>query len=642
MKKNTGLALTIGLIVSLAVLFASAAPPPGGGPGAPPNTELWTDLMVAHSAASTLVGSKVQTSDFAPYYTPLTFASILEQSYQTPALKAASAVTPLVRYLISASDSYLTMGIPSTTAPTSLSMTGLPSTLGSLLTQLFEAISEPLVPGGFRLDSELHSLYSVDVAPNGATLVAHNAWGSAAQPSARGYLVFTYDGGTKLLRARGRYAYDPSKYSRLLVANFSQKDWYVKIGSSSASLVASASEATPLTFLESPIDVSIPANFNPRSIPYVSNQRVSLTARMLQTTVSDMIGPRSKTTQDMAQAYLPQLAQPGDDAGTQAAASAMLDQILKTSKLRYPKEVYLAFRKGVLRATLASDNIANGKLGMLVAPYGFFTNAADASGTYHPFLCIATYSITQSPNRLVDVRRPPGDGSKDYPSGMVTRDATLQLDLIKIPLKDYGLVTKVTENKMMKSLKSDGRGAVTDSVYSLASVSGVGIAVDGSEIYPVLNNTLATTQQNAEITSVGNHVGQGMGLHYHADGHIALNNDVQLYNINDYPGHNHPPLIGFGYDGIALYGVYEEAYSMEGNDVALDSFGGHSHGAFGYHYHSHQVQVPAENGQSGYVLDVFMKGAWKGRINEIPEFWGERGGDPAVSMAQRSPYVGKR
>jgi len=642
MKKNTGLALTIGLIVSLAVLFASAAPPPGGGPGAPPNTELWTDLMVAHSAASTLVGSKVQTSDFAPYYTPLTFASILEQSYQTPALKAASAVTPLVRYLISASDSYLTMGIPSTTAPTSLSMTGLPSTLGSLLTQLFEAISEPLVPGGFRLDSELHSLYSVDVASDGASLVAHNAWGSAAQPSARGYLVFTYDGGTKLLRARGRYAYDPSKYSRTLVSNFAQKDWFVKIGSGSASLVASASEATAVTFLVSPIDVGIPANFNPRTIPYVSNQRVSLTARMLQTTVSDMIGPRSKTTQDMAQAYLPQLAQPGDDAGTQAAASAMLDQVLKTSKLRYPKEVYLAFRQGLLRATLASDNIANGALGMLVAPYAFFTNAADASGTYHPFLCVATYSITQSPNRLVDVRRPPGDGSKDYPSGMVTRDATLQLDLIKIPLKDYGLVTKVTDNKMMKSLKSDGRASVADSVYNLASISGVGIAIDGSEIYPVLNNTLATTQQNAEITSVGNHVGQGMGLHYHADGHIALNNDLQLYNINDYPGHNHPPLIGFGYDGIALYGVYEEAYPMEGNNVPLDAFGGHTHGNFGYHYHSHQVQVPAENGQSGYVLDVLMKGAWKGKINEVPEFWDDRRGDPAVSMAQRSPYVGKR
>jgi len=81
---------------------------------------------------------------------------------------------------------------------------------------------------------------------------------------------------------------------------------------------------------------------------------------------------------------------------------------------------------------------------------------------------------------------------------------------------------------------------------------------------------------------------------------------------------------------------------MEGNNVPLDAFGGHTHGNFGYHYHSHQVQVPAENGQSGYVLDVLMKGAWKGKINEVPEFWDDRRGDPAVSMAQRSPYVGKR
>lgn len=65
------------------------------------------------------------------------------------------------------------------------------------------------------------------------------------------------------------------------------------------------------------------------------------------------------------------------------------------------------------------------------------------------------------------------------------------------------------------------------------------VAVDGVVIYVSFNNTLVPAQTVAEITSNGIHVEQGMGLHYHTDGHTALNNDFNLYNINDYSGQSH-------------------------------------------------------------------------------------------------------
>ena len=90
----------------------------------------------------------------------------------------------------------------------------------------------------------------------------------------------------------------------------------------------------------------------------------------------------------------------------------------------------------------------------------------------------------------------------------------------------------------------------------------MGIAVDGVFIYPVLNNTLMPASEKAEITNTGIHVGQGMALHWHADGFSATGNGLNLYNSPDYDGQTHPPLIGFGLDGIALYGKYDASYNI--------------------------------------------------------------------------------
>jgi hypothetical protein len=354
-----------------------------------------------------------------------------------------------------------------------------------------------------------------------------------------------------------------------------------------------------------------------------------------------------KVYKDLNANYRNQANVVGDDAATATAAATMLSTISTTLKaegasLRYPESLYIAFRKAALNTVLSSNGIANGSYNMHTVPYVYFTNEADSAGAHHPFMVLATYSLADKPNRLQDVSRPPGDGSTTgYATQKITRDATLQLNLVKIPLKNYGEVADLAENTLPASLNSDEGNKVANSVFNYASTSGIGVAVDGVIIYPILNNTLATTQSSAEITSTGIHVGQGMGLHYHADGHTVRNNDMNLYNMNDYIGQTHPPVIGFGLDGIALFGIYESLYKdMEGYATGLDSFGGHTHGSLGYHYHAHTYATTSSK-NAAYTLHALMRGAWRGKINSIPEFWDTAKGEPAYSMAQRHVYVGK-
>ena len=85
----------------------------------------------------------------------------------------------------------------------------------------------------------------------------------------------------------------------------------------------------------------------------------------------------------------------------------------------------------------------------------------------------------------------------------------------------------------------------------------MGIAVDGVKVYPSLNNTLNFASAASEISITGIHVGRGMDLHYHADGHAFNGNGLNLYNSVDYIGKSHPPMIAISYDGILLFGRYE-------------------------------------------------------------------------------------
>ena len=85
---------------------------------------------------------------------------------------------------------------------------------------------------------------------------------------------------------------------------------------------------------------------------------------------------------------------------------------------------------------------------------------------------------------------------------------------------------------------------------------------------------------------------------------------------------------------------------MDGYSTALDSFGGHSHGDYGYHYHCHVVNNSSSNNLDGsheklatYTLHILMKGAWKGNINNVPDFWDTKKLAPEYSLSQKSKYA---
>jgi hypothetical protein len=213
-------------------------------------------------------------------------------------------------------------------------------------------------------------------------------------------------------------------------------------------------------------------------------------------------------------------------------------------------------------------------------------------------------------------------------------------------MRDYGLVSSVEENSFgsRPSLKSDAHYTGASTTYNWASRAANGIAADGMLIYPAFNNVLAQSQVVGEICVIGAHVGQGMGLHYHADGHAANPNGMHLYNSDDYAGKAHPPLIGFGYDGVALFGAYENAYAnMVGYNVPLDEYGGHDHGdGMGYHYHAHGGVGTTTAGKT-FDLHLLLNGAWRGKINDIPKFWPDNAGvgEPEINMGQNNRFVGR-
>jgi len=145
-------------------------------------------------------------------------------------------------------------------------------------------------------------------------------------------------------------------------------------------------------------------------------------------------------------------------------------------------------------------------------------------------------------------------------------------------------------------------------------------------MFPLYNNALYPSPIAGELSASGCHVGQGGGgPHCHADGYQS-GQGLGLYNDADYSGKTHPPLIGFGYDGIALFGQYRTSdTSMLGYSTALDDFGGHNHDSIGYHYHAHTASwtgtVPGSNTAITVSnLAVLMKGAYIGKISNVPYF----------------------
>lgn len=577
-------------------------------------------------SSSSSGSSSSESDDSFSVSTPKNFGDILSLSAGITAT-IMSSVSDRDRLQIVYSSNYL-----STSSSMELELQSANSTYKEVLSNTFYLV-EVSGESCYRIEPELHSNYSIDYDSATSKLTLSNAWGYDRDADS-GYLCFTIDVANNKITATKRYEFNTTSEEFDEDTGFTSK--VVEYDSGSSAFILGSSAAS-FSFYSTGIDLDIPFDFNPDEESIVSNSRAAWSAADTESYADNNLST-NKMYMDTHSKYQDQVANQGYDDTTNTAAEEMLDQIEEDlesagASLRYNKKVYLAYREALLKTTLQGNTIVNGQVGQNTAPYVFFTNESDDDGVPHPFMVIGTYSISDKPNRLLDVAIPPGDGSTgDYNTQSVTRDALLQTYVVKIPLKDYGLIDNLTDNTMDNTL-ADDVSETNYTVYNYASVNYIAVAIDGVMIYPVLNNTLASAHKKAEITNMGIHVGRGMGLHWHADGHGGNGNGLNLYNLRDYVDQSHPPLIGFSLDGMAIYGRYEASYSsMDGYSTSLDNYGGHDHGAYGYHYHAHSIESSELGETPTFTLHALMKGAWRGKINSIPEFWG--------LASQQNRYVG--
>ena len=594
-----------------------------------------SDSGTASSTATTTTSTETTTTGTttdtqSSISTPDNFATILAETI-SPALSPTikTSVANLDRVLIKYSTSYLHLD----NSTYAVGINSTISTYNDVFLKTFQLISQSSETC-YRLDSEKHSNWSLDYNSSTMRLELNDTFGYTRDANSS-YLCFVFDLTNNTMQAAKRYTFNTSSSAYAEDTSFSAK--YIEYDTTNAYPKLSSTSST-ITLYDSGLDLAIPTGMNPSGASMVTNTRVAWTSASATPYASHNFNS-TKLYSDTHASYQAQVAAAGDNASTATAAATMLtaietDLTAAGSSLRYTKAVYTAFRNALLKTTLTGETIVGGSVGQNTAPYVYYTNEKDDSGTMHPFMVIASYSIQDRPNRLLDVTTPPGDGSGGYGESSVTRDALLGSFLYKIPLKDYGEVSTVGDNVMTTDSSGDGQNLADDAgdanynVYSWASINTVGIAVDGVEIYPLFNNVLLASVEKGEVTQSGIHVGQGMGLHWHGDGHAANGNKMNIYNLRDYVGYDHPPLIGFGNDGVALYGKYEDDYSsMDGFSTEIDDFGGHEHDGYNYHYHAHTMESSVLNALTGYggslsyTVAVLMKGAWAGLINDIPEFW---------------------
>ena len=523
-----------------------------------------------------------------------------------------------------------------------------------------ESLSTASLSGNYSIHPELFSYSAID---GNATTTASSASSALVRDiksyyraSDASYLVFTFVGNatSAKIKASTRLLLSGGNFSA--TGNWSTGQW-VSMNGTGVSLTSNEANATSFYLADATrlIDFGLAAgsDFNPNNIPWQTNAFAANPTNPVPWSFENsalISSANNGLIKAVDPAYSAQL---NHSANATSAAETALENIrislaAKGESLRYDKEVYLAFRENALSHLFASGDIYNGQVGNRTVAHVYFTNASDSSGVRHPYMVIATHNATPRPNFLIDVARPPGDGAEGsgYANQTVTRTAVLEARTIVVPLKDYGLITNLTDNTVSPSLASDANvssGNYTTENY--ADTASAGIAIDGVKIYPALNNTLEYAQAAAEITSSGAHVGRGGSLHWHADGHGYNRNGINLYNLADYSDSQgnattHPPIIGFSYDGIAIYGKYEASFdSMEGYSEDLDAYGGHSHGDYGYHYHAHSKQI--ENGNNDFTQHYLMVGAWKGQINALPVM-----GEAEISVKPNETettqrYVGK-
>eukprot|EP00434_Breviolum_minutum_P030851 symbB.v1.2.027281.t1/scaffold2789.1/size70278/4 len=173
-----------------------------------------------------------------------------------------------------------------------------------------------------------------------------------------------------------------------------------------------------------------------------------------------------------------------------------------------------------------------------------------------------TQSSDANDATLAAIPRPPGGGGGGgYENECVTRSTIEQSQTYKIPLTP----------PMDESYEWTPNPP--------AGASGVG--KNGVPFYPGLDNGGHWVWDVCEADKCNAHVGRGGDYHYHGD---PVGSSC-VYTTDAYTNNDpHSVKIGYALDGYLIYGRYTAA-GQPGIDVDLDLCGGHSHDAFGYHYH---------------------------------------------------------
>jgi len=601
-----------------------------------------TNSVGTGSASSTVSVTPVSTQVGLTYSTPAPFVTAVTAAY-TPSsalTRDTGNMATRTRYMISDATSptttsnYLSIGATynATTGYSVESGTvSSSSTYNSYLSKLVQAVS--VSDGFFRLDSHLHPNNSIDAdSADSFKLKFRNNFGKAS--TTYGYVTFSYDKTTNLLQAKNRYTYSYNTTTFVgtytLDSSFATtgSGYYVNYSGGAYKLVAASASATPLYLYSSPLNLGIPSFMDPMSTAFVTQGPAAFINKLTSTTSWE-----ASISSDVKAAYRNQVSAAGTNATTKTNADARLTTIKgevegNGGTLRYAPALYTAFRDALLANKLVSDSISDGTPGQNLVPYVYYTNEMDTTtGKYHPFMVVINYGNQASPNGLKDIPSPPCSGACGT---SVTRFSNLEKYITMIPLKNYGQVTAVTDNtSLTTNLWSEASGLVgstllTKNVYTYADTADNGLLIDGSVMFPTFNNTLVPSHLRGELSASGCHVGQGGGgPHCHADGYQS-GQVLGLYNDSDYLNKTHPPVIGFGYDGIALFAQYRSTdTALLGYSTALDEFGGHNHDSIGYHYHAHSVvdYQPVGLGTSfKSTMHVLMKGAYIGLIDSIPYF----------------------
>lgn len=575
-------------------------------------------------------------------HTPETFAEILARTFdETWTPSSISAIENLKHIMVldasTQTDALIWDDVASSTTSFKSKdhLSGSSATYSSLLRGMFQMIdinsnTDEALSGQYLIKPLLNSYSALNA--DGSSLVTSDA-GSYYVDDTGGYLIFELGGTVTSTTIKAVAQYDYNSSTGQFETNESWTAHWLMISGEDLVLTSTEGDASAF-YLANPFDLvdfslEVGSDFNPGNTAWQDNEFAAYPDEVWSYEDSDLFG--DQLLKDVDENYQSQF---GNSSEANTAATEALDEIKTTlnsegTSLRYDPSVYLAFRENLLARTFGANDIYNSKLGESTVEYVYFTNATDDEGVHHPFMVIASHNASDGPNFLIDVARPPGDGEGGgYEEQTITRNAVLEVKLIKIPLKDYGLIEELTDNDLTAygSLASDmNLEASAYDTYNYTGTASSGLAIDGVVIYPSYNNNLRVAAADAEITSTGIHVGRGMGLHYHADGHGYNGNGINLYNYSDYDGKDHPPLIGFAYDGVALFGKYEVSYSnMEGYSDELDDYGGHDHSDFGYHYHAFAGDMTYED-QGGATVGPFTQhhllvGAWRGNINNIPGF----------------------